>query len=80
MAFGNRSLRMKGRNKMERLAVTPREFAKMLGVSANHVYNLIASGQVRVTRLGRRLLIPRYELERLGLLPKENPAGAGGER
>ena len=65
---------------MERLAITPRELARMLGVSANHVYNLIASGQVKVTRLGRRLLVPRYELERLGLLPKENPAMPGGDK
>lgn len=63
---------------MERLGYSPRALAKMLGVSGNHVYGLIWSGKIKAIRLGRRLLVPRYELERLGLLAKENPAMQGG--
>lgn len=55
------------------------ELAQTLGVHKNHVYNLIQKGELRAVRLGRSVRIPRVELERLGLLAKQTPAGAGGE-
>lgn len=39
--------------------------AEMLGVSKAHVYRLIRSGEIRAVRLGKRVLIPAREIERL---------------
>lgn len=41
------------------------EAAALLSVSRSSLYQLIASGEVRVVRLGRTVRIPRQELERL---------------
>lgn len=65
---------------MERLGYGPRELARLLKISPNHIYGLIWRGELKAVRLGRRLLVPSHELERLGLVPKENPAEQGGER
>jgi excisionase family DNA binding protein len=40
------------------------EFTALTGVSLRTVANLIASGTLRVKRVGRRTLIPRAELLR----------------
>jgi excisionase family DNA binding protein len=50
------------------LTLTRREFAAKVGVHVNSVDRLIRRGQLRVVRLGNRVLIPRTELTRLGLL------------
>ncbi|MEP0774034.1 MAG: helix-turn-helix domain-containing protein [Acidobacteriota bacterium] len=50
----------------QKLAYRVKEAAAALGVSQPFVYRLIAEGEIRVTRLGRRaVLIPRTEIERL---------------
>jgi excisionase family DNA binding protein len=36
----------------------PSEVAQLLGVSAAHVYRLCERGELRHTRMGRRVLIP----------------------
>jgi excisionase family DNA binding protein len=41
------------------------EVATNLRVSRRHIYRLVARGELRVVRLGRRVLVPRSELERL---------------
>ena len=47
------------------LAIGPRDLAKMIGVSSFAVYAAIKKGEVKATKLGRRWLIPKTELDRL---------------
>jgi excisionase family DNA binding protein len=47
------------------LAYPVPDAAVALGVSARHVWNCIARGEVRSIRLGRRVLIPATEIDRL---------------
>jgi excisionase family DNA binding protein len=49
---------------LARLAVSPREAAKYLGVGHDAIYQLLNQGRVRSVKLGRRRLIPMSELER----------------
>ena len=50
----------------ERLTVTVREAAKMIGVSHVSLFNAINRGEfTQVIRIGRRILIPRASLEKL---------------
>lgn len=64
----------------ERLLYSVREAAEQLSVSKTTVFMLIAQGQVKHRRFGRRMLIPRAELERLAakdfpkIWPKEEAA------
>jgi excisionase family DNA binding protein len=48
----------------DQLLLTVPEAAKVLRVSRAFTYELIARGDLPVVRLGRRVLIPREELER----------------
>ena len=41
------------------------ETAQALGVCSRHLRTLIVRGQVRSVRLGRRVLVPREEIDRL---------------
>jgi excisionase family DNA binding protein len=41
------------------------EAAELLGISRSTMYQLIASGQVKVLRIGRATRVPRQELMRL---------------
>lgn len=45
------------------------EFAELLGVSPGCVYGMVARGEVRHVRAGRRVLIPRAVLAEIGLEP-----------
>jgi len=77
---------------VQRLALKPREAAKLLGVSRSHLLRQVKEGQVRGIRFGKgRILIPVSEVARLlgepippevlEALEKEPPARAGaGER
>lgn len=56
---------MATRETIERQTLTIEEVAALLGISRNSAYQAVASGQIPVLRLGRRLLIPRAALERL---------------
>lgn len=56
---------------MKSFGYSPRRLAKLLDVSPNHLYGLIWRGEVKAVRLGRRVVIPRHELKRLGVLPLE---------
>ena len=47
------------------LAFTLDEAASALRVSRSTAKNLIGRGQLRVTRLGRRVIVPADEIERL---------------
>lgn len=46
------------------LMLTVREAASLLRIGRNLAYELVARGDIPSRRLGRRILIPRPELER----------------
>lgn len=50
---------------LEPLAVTVPEAARLLGVSAALVYEMIARGELKALRLGRRLVVPIASLRAL---------------
>jgi excisionase family DNA binding protein len=49
----------------ERLTYNVKETARLLGVSKNSCYEAIRRGELPSLRVGRRVLIPRNQLERL---------------
>jgi excisionase family DNA binding protein len=63
---------------MERRGLRVREVAATLGVSRATLYRLLADGQVRGVRLGRKtLIIPADEIDRLlGRSPETQDQGA----
>ncbi|MBO1436893.1 helix-turn-helix domain-containing protein [Meiothermus sp. CFH 77666] len=66
---------------MEKLVYSFKEAAMVLGIHTNSLSRYVKHGQIRAVKLGKRVLIPKAEVERLlGLEPNKNPAGAGGER
>ncbi|MCS7080471.1 MAG: helix-turn-helix domain-containing protein [Meiothermus sp.] len=64
---------------LQKLAFSVEEAAQLLGLHPNTVRNLIARGELKATRVGRRILIPRIALERL-LEGKDNPTERDGVR
>lgn len=50
---------------MEPLAVDVREAARLLSLSPHTIRAYISKGRIRAVRVGRRVLIPVVELERL---------------
>jgi len=48
-----------------RVTFSPTEFAFVTGLSISTVHRRLAAGEIKSTRSGRRVLIPRGELERL---------------
>jgi excisionase family DNA binding protein len=55
----------------ERLGFSVPETAQTLGVSKTALWEAIYRGEVRVARLGRRVIVPKQELDRL--LAGESP-------
>lgn len=55
---------------METLTVSVREGARILGVGQTAMYQAVRRGAVRVLRIGRRLRVPRVELEELARNPE----------
>lgn len=49
----------------KRMAFKPEEVALLLGVGRNAIYGLIKRGELKAIRVGRRLVVPRQEVERL---------------
>lgn len=49
----------------ERLTLSIEEAASMLGISRALAYELVRKGELPVLRLGRRVVIPRNQLEDL---------------
>ncbi len=64
----------------EKILFDRKTAAAALSISTRALDYLISAGKVRVRRFGRRILIPRDELERLGakdqerLVPEEDAA------
>lgn len=58
----------------EKLTLSVQEVATLLGVSKSGVYALVHTGQIPSLKFGRRILIPRIQLEKMMiLLSKTNP-------
>ncbi|MGF1668196.1 MAG: helix-turn-helix domain-containing protein [Acidimicrobiia bacterium] len=57
----------------ERVALSVTETCCALGVSRSTVYRLINDGRLRPVHLGRRVLIPLSELDRLMSSGKPDP-------
>lgn len=49
----------------EPLVYSVNELRKLLGISRGLVYEAIRTGQIPSIRFGRRILVPRFALERL---------------
>ena len=47
-----------------RLCITVPEAAAMLGISRNHAYKVVGTGELPSIRFGNRILIPRVALEK----------------
>lgn len=50
---------------MDRLFYSTTEAAQVLGVSSQHVRDMIGRGEMKGTRLGRKILVSRAEIARL---------------
>ena len=51
--------------KTEKLTLTVSEAAQVLGLSRNSCYQAVETGTLPSLRIGKRILIPRFALERL---------------
>ena len=51
------------RPEIERLAYSPGELAKALGISKTYAYSLVRDGRIRSIRVGSRWLVPVREVE-----------------
>ena len=49
----------------ERLTYTVREAAELLGLSKNSAYQACLKGEIPHLKIGKRILIPKAQLERL---------------
>ena len=49
----------------EKLAYSPQEAAMTLGLCLNTIYKLLKQGKLKAVKLDRKILIPRYEIDRL---------------
>lgn len=50
---------------VERYALSPAEAAEALGICRASIYNAMARGEIRATKIGRSTRIPITEIERL---------------
>jgi len=48
-----------------RMAFSVAEVSEILGISEQHIYNSIRNGDIKKTKLGRRTLIHKTELDKL---------------
>ena len=51
--------------KVQRGALSPLELANRWGQSRQHIYDLLAAGQIRSFKSGRSRLIPMAEIQRI---------------
>lgn len=50
---------------IECLVYSVEEAARLLGISRNHAYDSVRTGDIPAVRLGRKWLVPRVALERM---------------
>lgn len=53
------------RDYQSQAAFTVKRFCEHIQISESHFYNLLKAGRVRVIKLGRRVLVPTTEVQRL---------------
>jgi excisionase family DNA binding protein len=56
---------MRKTEKLERRTYTVSETCAVLGVSRNMGYEVVRTGCIRAIKIGKRVVIPRSEMERL---------------
>lgn len=61
----------------DKIAYTYKEAVVATGASRNTLSKMVGSGELEVRRRGKRVFIPRSELERQFGLPKADPEGQG---
>lgn len=49
----------------DKLTLSVEECAKLLGIGRNSAYEAVARGEIPVIRVGKRLLVPKAQLEKL---------------
>ena len=73
-------LYLDGMNRTEtepgRLTVTVEEAARLLGIGRQSAYQAARAGELPTIKLGRRLLVPRAQIDRMLGLNDERPAAA----
>jgi excisionase family DNA binding protein len=52
-------------SQQERLTFDVPQVGRLLGLSRNNTYELVKTGHIHAIRLGKRLLVPKSEVERL---------------
>ena len=57
----------------QRQTVTVEEFGRIVGIGRNSAYMAVERGEVRAVRIGKRIVIPKAEVQRL-LACGERPA------
>jgi excisionase family DNA binding protein len=67
----------RARIEVERIAYSPAELAAAVGVTRQHIQNMINRGEIASVKLGRRRLIPADVVERL-LAGTDDAAVAAG--
>ena len=50
---------------VERVGYTVREYGEMVPLSRNGIYQGIAAGEIKAIRIGKKLIIPASEIDRL---------------
>ncbi len=55
-----------------KLALSPTEAARLLGIGRNSIYSAVARGDIPTIRLGGRILIPKHRL--LQMLEEAKPS------
>ena len=60
----------------ERLTLSVEEAAHLLGIGRGLAYELARTGKIPAVRLGRRLLVPRAQLEAMLRNPSTEPGQA----
>lgn len=64
---------------MEAILLSRGEAAAALGLGRRTIDQMISSGRLRVRRIGRRVLIPRCEIERIAIGEQRASDGPGSK-
>jgi len=60
----------------QKVAYSPEEFGKLIGVHEQTVYRFLRSGQIKAVKLGRKWVIPHKTLEAFLNGEQKTPQGA----
>ena len=79
MAAAGADAGFKAKDDSERLTLTVPEAARLLGIGRGLAYELARTGDLPVLRLGKRLLVPRAQLEHMLLGATEHEPTTGAD-